>query len=107
MTTFSNGNDLSGMVQIPRELFLKLKKLGLLKTPERDHNVGTSDYSRHFIQPWSIWQDYNLNPWDADILKRVLRHKEGTQREEDYQKIIHICEERIRQLTYLNEEAQP
>lgn len=67
-------------------------------------NVGTSDYSKHIIQPWSIWLDYNLDPWDADIIKRVLRTKvvpcmsAVATRIVDYKKIIHICEEKIRQL---------
>ena len=39
-----------------------------------------------------------LNPWDADIVKRVLRTKEGKDRKLDYEKIIHVCQERIRQL---------
>lgn len=65
--------------------------------PVRDRNVGTSDYAKHKIQPWDIWLEYNLNPWDADIIKRVLREKPG-QRRLDYQKIMHVCEERIRQL---------
>lgn len=64
----------------------------------RDYNVGKSDYSKHKIQPWDIWLEYNLNPWDADIVKRVLRTKEGEDRKLDYEKIIHICRERIRQL---------
>lgn len=69
----------------------------------RDYNVGKSDYALHKIQPWDIWKEYNLNPWDADIVKRVLRTKEGEERSLDYQKIIHICKERIRQLA---EEAE-
>lgn len=64
----------------------------------RDYNVGKSDYSKHEIQPWDIWKEYNLNPWDADIVKRVLRTKEGEDRKLDYEKIIHVCQERIRQL---------
>lgn len=70
----------------------------------RDHNVGKSDYSRHKIQPWDVWQEYHLNPWDADIVKRILRTKEESgmtpeqSRKLDYQKIIHICQERIRQI---------
>lgn len=63
----------------------------------RDHNVGESDYAKHKIQPWDIWLEYNLNPWDADIIKRVLRDKPG-QRRLDYEKIKHICDERIRQI---------
>lgn len=70
----------------------------------REYNIGNSDYSKHKIQPWDIWREYNLNPWDADIVKRVLRTKEepGKSKEDarimDYEKIIHICRERIRQL---------
>ena len=70
----------------------------------RSYNCGKSDYAKHKIQPWDIWMEYHLNPWDADIIKRVLRIKqednmtEQDARKLDYQKIIHICKERIRQL---------
>lgn len=40
-----------------------------------------------------------LNPWDADIVKRVLRSKEGEERTLDYEKIIHICKYRIAELS--------
>lgn len=85
-------------VTIDYQLYQKLKYLGIIPTEEREFNVGKSDYSKHVIQPWSIWIDYNLNAWDADIIKRVLRTKEGDSRILDYEKIIHICTERIRQL---------
>lgn len=65
----------------------------------RDYNVGKSDYAKHTIQPWDIWKEYNLNPWDADIVKRVLRTKEGEERTLDYEKIIHICKYRIAELS--------
>lgn len=64
----------------------------------QSYNVGSSDYSKHAIQPWDIWKEYNLNPWDADIVKRVLRSKEGEARTLDYEKIIHICKYRIAEL---------
>lgn len=64
----------------------------------QSYNVGKSDYAKHAIQPWDIWKEYNLNPWDADIVKRVLRSKEGEPRTVDYEKIIHVCKYRIRQL---------
>lgn len=73
-------------------------------TTVRNHNVGNSDYSKHKIQPWDIWIEYKLNPFDADIVKRILRKKsepgmnEQESRKMDYQKIIHICQERIRQI---------
>jgi hypothetical protein len=67
----------------------------------RKHNVGKSNYASKSIQPWDIWKEYNLNPWDADIVKRILRTKDVAgedpmvTRLEDYEKIIHICQERI------------
>lgn len=65
----------------------------------QSYNVGKSDYAKHSIQPWDIWKEYNLNPWDADIVKRVLRSKEGEPRTVDYEKIIHICKYRIAELS--------
>lgn len=64
----------------------------------RDYNIGSSDYAEHTIQPWDIWLEYKLNPWDADIIKRILRNKKGNDRKMDYEKCIHICQERIRQI---------
>ena len=88
------------MKEINDKLYAKLKELGIINEGSnvRNYNIGTSDYSTHVIQPWSIWIDYNLNPFDADIVKRILRTKENTPRKEDYEKIIHICQERIRQI---------
>lgn len=65
----------------------------------QSYNVGKSDYAKHAIQPWDIWKEYNLNPRDADIVKRVLRTKEGEDRKPDYEKIIHICKYRISELS--------
>ena len=85
----------------------RLIELEVLKTTKhscRDAHVGKSDYSEHVIQPWTIWLEYNMNAWDADIQKRLLRTKvePGMTPEEarklDYQKIIHDAQERIRQL---------
>ena len=83
---------------IPEGLYDRLQELGILDTSVRSYNRGSSDYSRRIIQPWTIWQEYNLNPWDADIVKRILRTKQGDSRRLDYEKVIHICEERIRQI---------
>ena len=68
-----------------------------MQANHRKLNIGNSDYSTRRIQPWDIWLEYGLNPWEADIVKRVLRNKEGDSRRLDYQKIIHICEELIYQ----------
>ncbi len=94
-------------IQIDVNLYNKLRYLGILGDSEvRTHNVGASNYSsnEHVIQPWTIWLDYpNLTPFDHDIIKRILREKATDSRTLDYQKVIHICEERIRQIDELNE----
>lgn len=90
---------------ISGDVYDQLNWLGLIPNDVRKNNIGTSDYSLHTIQPWSIWLDYHLNPWDADIIKRILRTKKesGISEQEarimDYEKIIHICKERIRQIS--------
>lgn len=92
-------------INVDDDLAEKLIHLGIIDTSARIYNVGNSDYSKHVIQPWSIWLDYDLDPWDADIVKRVLRTKiepglsETESRILDYNKIIHICKEKIRQLS--------
>lgn len=94
------------MPVIDLELYNRFNDLGLIPNNVRKDNVGKSDYAKHTIQPWSIWKDYNLNPWDADIVKRILRTKEEAGMSEtearimDYKKIKHICDERIRQLEF-------
>ena len=72
----------------------------------RNHNVGNSNYSQmpKGYQPWDLWKIFHMNPWDADILKRLLRTKAepcmtmAESRKMDYQKIIHVCQERINQI---------
>ena len=70
----------------------------------RNHNVGKSDYAKHKIQPWDVWIEFQLNPFDADLVKRTLRTKaeggmtQAEARKLDYEKIVHISSERIRQI---------
>lgn len=98
------------MKEISDELYERLDYLGLIpkEGDVRSYNVGKSNYSEHVIQPWSIIQDYNLDYWDGDICKRNLRTKaeEGMTMVEsrimDYEKIKHICDEKIRQLRFEN-----
>ena len=91
-----------------REKIERLLELGVIsdgKDNVRDHNVGKSNYSKHTIQAWSVWMDWGLNPWDADIVKRVERTKEGESEIEKYDKIEHICQERKRQLKHEKHEG--
>ena len=72
----------------------------------RNYNVGSSNYSSmpKGYQPWDLWKIFHMNPFDADILKRLLRTKAESgmtmaeSRKLDYQKIIHVCQERINQI---------
>lgn len=90
-------------VPVDFHLYQRLKELGIIPNENDDtrtYNVGNSDYSKHLIQPWAIWQEYELDAWDADIVKRVLRKKKGEPRTSDYEKIIHDCKEKLRQLNF-------
>lgn len=92
-------------MEINDELYQKLYYLGVINDNQdniRSNNVGNSDYSKHIIQPWSVWLDWNLNPWDADIVKRICRHKDGENDKIKYEKIIHICKERLRQINNIS-----
>ena len=72
----------------------------------RNYNVGSSNYSSmpKGYQPWDLWKIFHMNPFDADILKRLLRTKTEPgmtpqeSRKLDYEKIIHVCQERINQI---------
>lgn len=101
-------SELRKVCEIDYDLYDYLVKLGIIRNNVRNYNIGTSNYSSKLIQPWSVWIDWNLNPWDADIIKRIGRKKEIQgmseieSRIEDYEKIKHICDERIRQLRLQN-----
>ena len=79
-------------VSIEENLYNRLNKLGMIPNETRKANVGNSNYAKHLIQPWSIWIDYNLNAWDADIVKRVLRTKsEPGISEKEARVLLDIC----------------
>lgn len=88
------------ILELPKVVLDRLKFLGIIDdSGVRTENEGKSNYSTKVIQPWAVWLDYpELTSWDHDIIKRVLRQKEGDPREMDYYKIIHICKERLRQI---------
>ena len=89
------------MKEIEDKLYEKLEYLGIINGNTRNTNVGESNYAAKTIQPWSIWLDYpELTSFDHDIIKRVLRTKKTDSRRLDYEKIIHICKERIRQIDF-------
>ena len=60
------------------ELYQKLKYLGIIhegvgEIDIRSYNIGNSNYSKHIIQPWSIWLDYqNLLVGIMTLLKEYF-----------------------------------
>lgn len=95
---FGNNKDTDDRFQNMLDHFKEDEKTEADTEDTRSYNVGASNYSDHKIQPWDIWIDWKLNPFDADIIKRTLRDKKSDDRQMDYEKIVHICKERIRQL---------
>lgn len=90
-------------MEIDDKLGQRLIELGIIPDPNhfndiRKNNVGESDYHERLIQPWAIWMDWKLDPWEADIIKRIGRNKSTEDYFVRFKKIIHICEEKLRQL---------
>jgi hypothetical protein len=56
----------------------------------RDKQIGGDHYKKNKIQPWDIIDDHNLNFYEGNALKYLLRRK--GEREEDLQKAIHYLE---------------
>jgi hypothetical protein len=59
----------------------------------RDKQVGGDHYKKNKIQPWDIIDDHNLNFYEGNALKYLLRRK--GKREEDLQKAIHYLEKEV------------
>lgn len=61
-----------------------------------NRQVGGQHYSKHKIQPWAIIDEYNLNYYEGNILKYLLRDK--GKRKEDLLKAQHYLEKLISML---------
>lgn len=53
---------------------------------------GGNHYKGHKIQPWEIWEAYDLNGWEASAVKYLLRHKYKGNSLEDLMKAKHNIE---------------
>lgn len=42
----------------------------------RDRQIGGNHYKKHSIQPFDVIIEYNLNFFEGNILKYLLRHRE-------------------------------
>ena len=59
----------------------------------KNKQVGGVHYKQHAIQPWDIIDEYELNYYEGNALKYILRSKGD--RVEDLQKAIHYLEKEI------------
>ena len=61
------------------------------------YQVGGDHYLRHAIQPWDIIDCYRLDFYEGNVLKYLLRRKDGGNRLEDLQKAQHYLARCIEQ----------
>ena len=58
-----------------------------------DRQVGGSHYGpSEDLQPWDIWEAFDLNPWQANAIKYILRAGKKGPALEDYQKAAHYVQ---------------
>lgn len=50
---------------------------------------GGNHYKERAIQPWEIWEAYDMNGWQASALKYLLRYKDKDKPLEDLYKCLH------------------
>lgn len=50
---------------------------------------GGNHYKERAIQPWEIWEAYDMNGWEASALKYLLRYKDKGKPLEDLYKCLH------------------
>jgi hypothetical protein len=50
---------------------------------------GGNHYKERAIQPWEVWEAYDLNGWEASALKYLLRYKDKGKSLEDLYKCLH------------------
>lgn len=58
---------------------------------DKDKQIGGDHYSKRKIQPFDIIDEYNLDFYEANVLKYLLRHKDKNGRE-DILKLIDYAE---------------
>ena len=66
--------------------------------------VGGDHYAKHKIQPWHIIDEYDLNYYEGNVLKYLLRSKSN--RVEDLHKAVHYLEKEIENLRTSEESSE-
>lgn len=59
--------------------------------------VGGTHYAKHKIQPWDVWDEYDLDRYTANAVKYLLRggDKPGNTRLQDLKKARHYLDKAI------------
>lgn len=50
---------------------------------------GGNHYKDRAIQPWEVWEAYDMNGWESSALKYLLRYKDKGKPLEDLHKCMH------------------
>ena len=70
------------------------KDSGCDQVDSKRKQIGGDHYTKHTIQPWDIIREYELDYFEGNALKYLLRQKDN--RLEDLQKAAHYLEECIK-----------
>jgi hypothetical protein len=65
-------------------------KIGPDKSPAKSRQVGGDHYKQHDLQPWDIIEVFDLDFWEGNCLKYLLRKKDN--RLQDLQKARHYLD---------------
>lgn len=57
----------------------------------KSKQVGGDHYKGRRLQPWDLWEEFELDPWEANAVKYLLRWKDKNG-VEDLRKAIHYIE---------------
>lgn len=68
----------------------------------KNRQVGGSHYCKR-IQPWDVIEEYDLDFWEGNVLKYLLRKDKPVSRLEDLEKCMHYLEYVIEQERALSE----
>ena len=66
------------------------------------YQIGGNHYVKRSIQPWEVWEAYDMNPWEAIALKYLLRHKDKGKPLEYLKKCKHYLEYLINKMEEQN-----
>ena len=83
------------MISVTKELIMPS---GTARDEVMDKQVGGRHYKHKTIQPWDIIDEYELDFYEGNVLKYLLRDKSDTEvgkRKEDLEKAIHYLEKKI------------